>query len=66
MRFLATVSSVRAERELLGSSGQVAGRLVRVECGPTPGGFSASWVCHEQDAPEVGSAVRVDVEAVPW
>ena len=61
--FVCEVTSVSRARRLLDASGDVADELVMVACERRDGG-SASWVCHEDDAPAVGSMARVTVEVL--
>lgn len=61
--FVCEVTSVSRVRRLLDSSGDVADELVTVAC-ERRGGSGASWVCHEDEAPAVGSMARVTVEVL--
>lgn len=51
------------ERQL-DSGGGVACELVEVSCESSGGHASASWVCPADDAPAIGSLVRVTAEVV--
>ena len=62
--FLAHVVSVGLCERQLDASGDVACDLVEVSCASSGGGCSASWVCPAEDAPALGSLVRVSVEVV--
>lgn len=62
--FLAHVVSVGLCERQLDASGDVACDLVEVSCASSDAHASASWVCPADDAPSVGSIVRVSVEVV--
>lgn len=62
--FLAHVVSVGLCERQLDASGDVACDLVEVSCASSGGGCSASWACPADDAPAVGSLVRVTAEVV--
>lgn len=59
--FIAEVTSVSRVRSLTGASDGDADELVMVSC-ERRGGFGVSWVCHEDEAPSVGTTARVTVE----
>lgn len=62
--FLVHVASLGLCERLLDACGDVACDLVEVSCASSDAHASASWVCHEDEAPSVGSLVRVTVEVV--
>ena len=62
--FLAHVGAIGLCERQLGSSGDVACDLVEVSCASSGGWCSASWVCPAEEAPALGSLVRVSVEVV--
>lgn len=62
--FLAHVVSVGLCERKLDASGDVACDLVEVSCASSDAHASASWVCPADDAPSVGSLVRVTAEVV--
>ena len=62
--FLVHVESLGLCERQLDASGDVACDLVEVSCASSDGHASASWVCPRDEAPEVGSLVRVEVGAV--
>lgn len=61
--FVCEVTSVSRVRCVLDASGDVADELVTVAC-ERRDGSSVSWVCHEDEAPAVGSTARVSVEVL--
>lgn len=61
--FVCEVTSVSRVRRLLDSSGDVADELVTVAC-ERRDGASVAWVCHENEAPAIGSMARVTVEVL--
>ena len=61
--FVSEVTSVSRVRQQLDGSGDVADELVLVECERADRSV-VSWVCHEDEAPSVGTLVRVSVEVV--
>lgn len=61
--FVCEVTSVSRVRSLLDASGDVADELVMVAC-ERRGGSGVSWVCHEDEAPTVGTMARVTVEVM--
>ena len=62
--FLAHVGAIGLCERQLDASGDVACDLVEVSCAASGGGCSASWVCPAEEAPAIGSLVRVSVEVV--
>lgn len=62
--FLAHVVSVGLCERQLDASGDVACDLVEVSCASSDAHASASWVCPADDAPAIGSLVRVTAEVV--
>ena len=62
--FLVHVASLGLCERQLDSCGDVACDLVEVSCASSGGGCSASWVCPAEEAPTIGSVVRVSVEVV--
>ena len=61
--FLAHVVSVGLCERQPDASGDVACDLVEVSCASS-GGCSASWACPAEEAPAIGSLVRVTAEVV--
>lgn len=61
--FLAEVGAISRVRRVLDASGDAVDELVLVSAGRSDCS-EAAWVCHEDEAPALGSLVRVSVEVV--
>ena len=62
--FLVHVASLGLCERQLDACGDVACDLVEVSCASSDAHASASWVCPAEEAPAIGSLVRVSVEVV--
>lgn len=62
--FLVRVGAIGLCECQLDASGDVACDLVEVSCESSGAHASASWVCPAEEAPSIGSLVRVSVEVV--